>query len=122
MANQARLHVEVGEQPLQLPEQPPVRLEVCGRVAEFGASVKAERDAIPRVGDVLGREPEVDRVAGDVVERETGDERRCSRLQDLAVGLAEHLDVPEREAEVVCAPVVVVDAEGLLEPRRVRLS
>ena len=121
MPNQVRMHVELGEQLAQLREQPPVRLEVRGRVVEFGPTVAAERDAIPRVGQVFGREPEVDRVAGDVVERETGDEHRCARLQDFAVGLAEHLDVPEREAEVVGAPVVVVDAEGLLEPRRVRL-
>src|SRR3954447_22464194 len=121
MTNQVRMHVELTELPVQLAEQPPVRLEVRGRVVELGPTFAAEHDAIPRVGQVFGREPEVDRVAGDVVERETGDEQRGTRLQDFAVGLAEHLDVPEWEGEVVCAPVVVVDAEGLLEPCRVGL-
>src|SRR4051812_31702967 len=114
MANQARMHVELDEQLVQLREQPPVWLDVRRRVMELGPTVAAKRDAIPRVGQIFGREPEIDRVAGDVVERETGNEWRGTPFQDFPVGLAEHLDVPEWEGEVVCAPVVVVDAERLL--------
>ena len=76
------MHVEPGEQPVQLREQPPVRLEVRGRVVKFGPTVAAERDAIPRVGQVFGREPEVDRVAGDVVERS-----RLGRQQRIQAAL-----------------------------------
>ena len=71
-------------------------------------------------GHVLGGEPEVDRVLRHVVERQTGSEPGRARTQDVAVRLAEHLDVTERQLGVRRAPVVVVHAQRLLELGRVR--
>ena len=72
---------------------------------------------------VLGREPEVDRVFRHVAERPLGREPRLARFlpaEHRRLGLADHLDVAQRELEVLAArEVEVVDAEGLLEDRGV---
>ena len=81
-------------------------------------------DAVLRPRQVLGREPEVDRVASHVVQGPRGRELGLERL--LAAvhrrrRLADHLDVAQRVVEVVAAEVEVVEAERLLEDRRIRL-
>ena len=73
---------------------------------------------------VLGRQPEVDGVLGDLVERERRRELRLERLlaaEHRRRRLADHLDVAHRVLEVLGSEVEVVDAQRLLELRRVRL-
>ena len=97
--DRALLAAELAEQALELGEQPPVRLDRCGTV--LARWMRPWRSTVTRLsgcGQVLGREPEVDRVLGHVVEREARGEPRRARPQDVAVALAEHLDVPERVA------------------------
>ena len=109
------------EQALELAPAAACGARCCGRSWRGGCG--PWRSTVTRLsgcGQVLGGQPEVDRVLGHVVEREPRREPRRAGAQDVAVGLAEHLDVPEREVGVVGAPVVVVDAERLLELRRVR--
>ena len=67
-------------------------------LGEVDAPGAVDRDAVVGVRQVLGGEPEVDRVLGHVVEREARGEPRRAGAQDVAVALAEHLDVPERQA------------------------
>ena len=95
---------------------------VVGRVREGDAPVRPQRDAVVGPWQVLGREPEVDRVAGDLVERPRRRELRLERL--LAAvhrrrRLADHLDVAERVVDVAAAEVEVVEPERLLEHGRV---
>ena len=83
---------------------------------------RPQRDAVVGPRQVLGREPEVDRVAGDLVERPRRREPRLERL--LAAvhrrrRLADHLDVAERVVDVAAAEVEVVEPERLLEHGRV---
>ena len=85
---------------------------------------RGERDAVLGAGQVLGREPEVDGVLGDLVERERRRELRLDRLlaaEHRRGRLADHLDVAHRVLEAGHPEVEVVDAERLLELRRVRL-
>ena len=49
-----------------------LRLRVRLRVAQFDVAVRLQRDAVVRPGQILGREPEVDRVSRDPVERPLG--------------------------------------------------
>ena len=56
----------------------PQRLADAGEIQV--ATVAAEHDSVPRVWEVLGREPEVHGVPSDVVEREAGHDPRCARL------------------------------------------
>ena len=85
---------------------------------------RVQGDAVLRSRQVLGREPEVDRVARHVVQGPRGRELGLERL--LAAvhrrrRLADHLDVAQRVLEVVAAEVEVVEAERLLEDGRVLL-
>ena len=68
--------------------QPLVRLLVVRRVAEHDLAVAVERDAVVRVGQVLGRQPEVERVLGHQVERQArGRSRRARPRARLASSL-----------------------------------
>ena len=98
--------------PFSLRQQPPVRLGVVVVLARWMRPAAVDRHPVVRVRQVLGRQPEVDRVPRHVVQREPRGEPRRAGAQDVPVALAEHLDVPEREVEVVGAPVVVVDARA----------
>ena len=62
---------------------------------------------------ILGREPEVDRVTRHSIERPPGASFSLQRLlaaEHLRLRLPDHLDAPERELEVVAAEVEVVQA------------
>jgi hypothetical protein len=75
-------------------------------------------------GQVLGGEPEVDGVLGDLVERPLRRELGLQRLLaavHLGARLADHLDVAQRVVDVGAAEVEVVEPERLLEHGRVRL-
>ena len=73
------------EEVLELGQEPPVRLGVVVGLGEVDVPLAVDRDAVVRVGEVLGGEPEVERVPGDVVERETGREPGRAGTQDVAV-------------------------------------
>ena len=85
------------------------------RVAEPHAAVAVQGHAILRPRQILGREPEVDRVAGHALQRPRRRQFRFDRLLaavHLGLRLADHLDAAERELEVVAAEVEVVQARG----------
>ena len=116
------LHPQLPEHRPQLLVQLLLRRFVRGRVGERQLPVAVDGDAVPRHRQVLGREPEVDRVLGDPLERELRREPRLHRLLAAVHGrlrLADHLDVPERVVVAVAGEVEVVQPERLLEDRRV---
>ena len=73
------------EQVLELAQQAPVRLGVVLALGEVDVPLAIDRDAVVGVGEVLGGEPEVERMSGDVVERETGHEPGRAGTQDVGV-------------------------------------
>ena len=87
-------------------------------------AVRAEGDPVIWLRQVLGGQPEVHGVLGDVAQRpgrrELGLERFLA-AEHLRLRLADHLDVAHRVVEVRAAEVEVIDAEGLLEDGRVRV-
>ena len=70
------------EQVLELAPAAACAARCCGRSWRGGFPCAVDRDAVARVGEVLGGQPEVDRVAGDVVEREPRREPRRAGAQD----------------------------------------
>ena len=119
------MHAQLAEQRLELRVEPLLRLDVARRVVEPDVPVAVEGDAVVGARKILGREPEVDRVERHLLERPRGRELRLARLlaaEHRRLRLADHLDVAEREVEVVGAEVEVVQAERLLEDRRVLLA
>ena len=121
----ARVHVQLPEDRLHLPVEPLPGLGVGLRVAERDLAVTVDGDAVVGAGQILGREPEVDRVSRDPLERPLGRELRLEGLlaaEHRRLGLADHLDVPQRELEVVAPEVEVVQPEGLLIDGRVLLA
>ena len=120
------VHVELPEHRLDLRVEPLLRLGVRLRVAERELAVPVDRHTVLGPREVLGREPEVDRVPGDPLERPLRRElrrRRALAAEHGRLRLADHLDVAERELEVVAArEVEVVQRERLLEDRRVLLA
>ena len=119
-----RVQAQVAEHRLELVVEAGAGHLVPDLVAERDVAVRFEGHTIVRAGQILGGQPEVDGVARDVTEQPGGRELRFDRLLapvHLLGRLADHLDVAHRVLEVVGAEVEVVDAEGLLEHRRVRL-
>ena len=57
-------------------------------LGEVDAPMAIDRDAVARVRQVFGGQPEVDRVLGDVVEREPGREPRGAGALNVAPRLA----------------------------------
>ena len=117
-------HPDVVEDLLQLVVQPGGLLVVVRLVGDVDVAVTVDRDPIVWVGQVLGGQPEVDGVGGDLVEAPVRSELgQCGllTLHRRAVGLADHLDVPEWPAVAGAAEVEVVEAERLLEHRVVAL-
>jgi hypothetical protein len=101
------------------------RLGVGLRVAERDLAVTVDCDAILRERQVLGREPEVDRVARHPLQRPLGRELRIPRslaAEHRRRRLADHLDVAERVFEVAVPEVEVVEPERLLIRGRVLLA
>src|SRR3954468_1669295 len=118
-------HAEVPEEPLELAQELALRLLVGRRVGDLHAAVAAHGHPVLEPREVLGRQPEVDGVPGDVAQRPLRRELRLQRLLaavHLGRRLADHLDVPERVVDLVGAEVEVVEAERLLEHRRVGLA
>jgi hypothetical protein len=68
--NRRAAAAERTEEILELGQQPPVRFGVVVGLGEVDVPVAVDRDAVVRVGNALGGQPEVDRVPRDVVERE----------------------------------------------------
>ena len=117
-------HPAMVEDLLQLLIQP-VGLGVVGRgVGQVDVAVSVGGDPVVRLGKVLGGEPEVHRVPGDIRQRPFRREHGEFRLlaaHGLRVGLADHLDVAHRPLVVFGGEVEVVDPQGLLKDRVVRL-
>ena len=98
---------------------------VRGAVREGQPAFAVDGHAVLGQRQVFGREPEVDRVLRDLLERPAGCELRLDRLlaaEHRRLRLPDHLDVPERIVVVVAAEVEVVQPERLLEDRRVLVA
>src|SRR6516162_9339779 len=74
---------------LELGQQALMRLEVVVRLGQVDAAQAIHRHPVRRVRQVLGCDPEVDGMPGDVVERETRREPRSTASEDIPVGLTE---------------------------------
>ena len=119
-----RVHAQVTEHRLQLLVEPLLRHLIVRRVTQRELPVSVHADSIVRIGQVLRREPEVDGVSCDVIQqserRELGLERFLAFVH-LAHRLADHLDIAHRKLEPVHAEIEVVQRNGLLKERQVRL-
>ena len=111
-------HADVVQDLLQLFVEALGLLVVCCRVGQVHGALAVERDPVLGPGEVLGGQPEVHGVGGDVGQAPV----RCQQrevgllpLHGLRVGLADHLDVAQRIVEVRAAEVEVVQPERLLE-------
>ena len=108
--------------PLSFAQQPPVRLERCGSVlARWIAPCAVDRDAVVRVRQVLASSAR-SRSRAWPCSRARGRARTTARPRAGCCGrdLPSIWMCPSGSSESVGAPVVVVDAERLLELRRVR--
>ena len=81
-----------------------MRLETCIGVMKLDPAVPIQRYAVRGSGEILGGEPEVDRMTRDQLSRETRDEPRGASLEHLPVRLPKHLDMTHRELEVIALP------------------
>ena len=120
-----RVHPEVAEHRLELVVQPLLRLLVVGRVAERDVAVLRQRDPVLRPA---GRSSvESQKSTACLATSSRRERRRELGLERLLAAehrrrrLADHLDVAHRELEVLRPEVEVVDAQRLLELRRVGL-
>src|SRR5437867_11336926 len=84
-------------QGLQLLDQPLVSLAIVRRVAENDLAVAVEGDPIVRVRQVLGGEPEVDRVLTHELQGPPRRDGRGSRRERRSVELADEGEVAHRE-------------------------
>ena len=73
--DQGRVAAEVAEHALELRDQAAVALGVAVGVGDVDAALAVDRDAVVGMRQILGGEPEVDRVVRDVVEREVRERR-----------------------------------------------
>ena len=62
-----------------------MRLGVVIGIGEVDVPVAVDRDAVAGVGEVLGGQPEVDRMPGDVVEREAGCESGRAGSENVSI-------------------------------------
>jgi len=89
LPDRAQVHIEVLEQVFQLLDQAFVSLVIVGRIRQDDVAVAVESHAIVRIGQVLGREPEVEGVPGHEIERHAGHDRRRPGRQRNRVQLAD---------------------------------
>src|SRR5262249_60223032 len=81
---------------LELGQQALMGLEVVVRLGQGDAAKAVHRHPVRWVRQILGRDPEIDRVPWDVLERESWREPWSTGPEDMPVGFAQHLTVPER--------------------------
>src|SRR3954447_13236467 len=83
--NRRAAATEGTEEVLELCQELPVRSGVVVGLGEVDVPLAVDRDAVARVGQVFGGQPEVERVLGDVVEREPRRQPRRADAQDASV-------------------------------------
>src|SRR5262245_46263456 len=116
------VHATLGlllHQALESVDQPPVPLFVVRAVRENDVALWVKRDAIVRIGQILGGEPEVERVSGHELECPARRDRRRAGPERVPVELADERDVTHRELPLLRPEVEVVQRERLLEDRRI---
>src|SRR3989475_11725156 len=100
---------------LELLGQASVPLLVVRLVAEDDVAGPVEGDAVVRVGEILGGEPEGQRVLCHELERPARRDRRRAGLERVPVELPAKGDVAHRELPLLRAEVEIVQRERLLE-------
>ena len=113
------MHPEVTEHRLELLIQPLFRFLVRRLVGDRDRSLFVHCHAIVGTRQVLGREPEIDRVLGHVLQRPVRGKPGLARLlapEHWRLRFADHLDVPHRELEIrSTGEIEVVEPQRLLE-------
>src|SRR2546422_5843303 len=106
-------------QALELLDQALVALLIVRLVGEDDVAGPVEGDTVIRVREILGGEPEVQRVLGHELERPARRDRRRAGLERVPIELADKGNVAHRELPLLRAEVEIVQRECLLEDRRV---
>ncbi len=119
------MHAQMAEHGLQLPVQALRGLLVGGLVGQLDAAVWRERDPVVGARQVLGREPEVDAVCAATSSRlNVGASFVSSGFSPLNICASDLPTIwmlPSGKREIIAPEVEVVEAQGLLEHRRVGL-
>src|SRR5262245_10933646 len=106
----------------ELRDQPLVRLVVVRGVLEHDATIRSEAHPVVGVGEILGGQPERERVRRHSLERPARRDPWGARAQCVGVRLSDHGDVSQRELPLRGREVEVVEAPRLLEDGRVRVQ
>ncbi len=101
LREQMRLAADVFEQMPQLFGENLMRPEVVRRVMKTNSALGVEQDPVLGVRQVLARQPKIERVAGELARRKAREQAMALAAEHRRIGLAEHLDVPEREILVL---------------------
>ncbi len=97
LRQQVRLAADMVQQMAQLARQDLVRPEIVRSVMQPDAAVAVDQDPVVRVRQILAGEPEIECVARQLVRRNAGQQMVRLALEHRRVGLAEHLDMAERQ-------------------------
>src|SRR5215475_2135045 len=73
------------------------------------------------IRQVFGSQPEIERVAGEPAGGKGGEQTVAFAAEHRRVGLAQHLNVTEREVVLPRPEIEIVEPQRLLKPGRVRL-
>ena len=86
-------------------------LFIVGPVAQNDTAVCVECNAVLRIGQVLRREPKIERVASHHIESPARRERRSTALQCLAVELADKRNMAHRVIPACGAEIEVINGK-----------
>lgn len=100
-------------------DQPLVSFLVVWRIAQDDSPFGIYRYAVVGVGQILRREPEVERVPRHHVEGPARRERRGAAFEGLAIELADERNMPQRIIPAGGAKVKIVHGERFLENGRI---
>ena len=103
-----RLAAEMIQQVSQLARQDLVRIDIIRPVVQPYPAVAVQQYSIVGVRQVLGRQPEIECMAGQLGGSKVRQQVMRFALKHRRVGLAEHLDVAEREDVIRIAEIEVV--------------
>ena len=114
--------VDVLQQALELGLKPAVALKIARRVAQHDPTLPCEGDPVFRIRQVFRRQPEIERVLGHQLERESGHDFGRPGGKNVGIRLTDKRDVTHGVFPVRGAKVEIVQPERLLEHRGVGAS